>query len=298
MTQPDFQPTTQYVILPLLGPSFWGIKSMSPIRTVPMNLSEMALYPGFAQMEAKDGYYAPVIMKPERHSNFPIPVGIALLDDDPQGGQVDTANPIVCWSSSLTGFTPITVPPSTVVNSSNRSCPILNATDSNVVMFTGLSDATTLTLRVRWICERFPSDAEKEILVIATPTASFDPMALEIYSKMVALLPSGVPFTENPGGEWWARSLATLAEIVGPMVAMIPHPIAKVAGLALTGGGVALAKYADKKNDSRTLKNNTDYYGQNNRKNYQGEVTNRRTGTVIPRNPGPKPPKKRSNSLR
>jgi len=291
MVQPDVETFSTYVVMPYIGSAETTVKTVNCFRTLPKNLGEMALYPGFAQMEAKDGYYAPVTLKLGRNLSYPTPVGVLLLDQDPRGGTVNLTQPIDCYSSTMILFTPLTVPPTTASVYVSQECPIFASVDSNVVMFTGLSDQTTLTLRVRWILERFPSDSEAEILVMATPTAPYDPVALEIYSKMLALLPAGVSFTENPGGEWWTKALSKLAEIVGPMVAMIPHPYAKAAGTALTLGGAALNSYANNKQSNRKAKNAAGKYGAGKKKNKAGQVVVRRPkggGQKLLGNPGPK----------
>jgi len=197
MSQPDADQVAVTYVAPIVDINAVGGKTYNLFRAAPKNLAEMALYPSFMQMEAKDGYYAPVVLKTGRWAHYPTSNGVILLEDDPTGG--DVVAPIACFSSSVTPFAITTVPPTAVTGLlSARKNPIFNATDTNVVMFTGLSDETTLNLRVRWICERFPSDAESEMLVIATPSAPFDPMAIEIYTRLVGMLPAGVPFTENP----------------------------------------------------------------------------------------------------
>jgi hypothetical protein len=236
MVQPDVESYTSYVSLSVPA-NAWAVKSMTPFRTLPKNLTELALYPGFAQEEAKDGYYAPVLFKFDRFSHYPAPYGTLLLDDDPHAGTFDTSNPITCYSSNLTQ---IVVPGNTTPFYTARQLPLYYGCDSNVVLFTGLSEETTLNLRVRWILERFPSDQEKQILVIATPSAVYDPVALEIYSRAVQMLPSGVPFTENPGGEWWKTMLAAIGKVAGPMLGMLPTPIGKALGSAVSMGVRAL----------------------------------------------------------
>jgi hypothetical protein len=268
MSQPDAEPYHTYVALTSPA-NAWGTTSVTPIRTVPKNLSEMALYPGFAQDLAANGYYAPVFLKVDRHLHYPTPTGGLLLTEDPAGGPVDVLTPIPCYSNSLSSFL---VPGNTTPFYTMRNCPIFNPSDSNVVIFSGLSEETTLTLRVRWIVERFPSDSESELLPIATSTAPFDPVALEIYSRVTSKLPAGVPFGENPAGEWWSHLLGSIAEVVGPIISMIPHPLAKAAGVAITGSGAALNRYTDDKTDMRMIKNASGYYGDNARKNMYGKV--------------------------
>lgn len=264
MVQPDFEPFQAYFAMPA---GVWATRSVAPVRALPKNLSEMALYPGFAQDSAKDGYYAPVQLKMGRHFNFPSPISTAVMESDPTSGSTVGVAPIPCHTSRLTVITV-----DTVNFAIGRNFQIYVPCDSNCVMFTGLSDATTLTLRVRWILERKPSDNEKQMLVIATPSATYDPVALEIYSRVVSRMPAGVPFTENPAGEWWAKMLGELATVLGPMVAMIPHPIAKAIGAGATVGGAALQQYAGTKSAARKSKNAAGKYGEGKKKNKQGQI--------------------------
>jgi hypothetical protein len=228
MTQPELEPYTAYISQESPANS-WALKTVTPIRSLPINLAEMALYPGFMQEEAKNGYYAPVLLKfgggADRH--YPTPVSTLLLTDDPRGGLVDVASPITCYTSrnSL-----LNVPGNTTNFYSSRWCPMYYNCDSNCVMFTGLSEQTTLTLRVRFILERFPSDSEGQILVIATPSACYDPVALEIYSRAAQMLRAGVPFTENPAGEWWRSMLTSLGKVAAPLIKNLPIPFANTIG--------------------------------------------------------------------
>jgi hypothetical protein len=276
MGQPGSDTFFADVALPALGAGSFGRSTFVPIRVLPKNLAELVLYPGFAQDEAKNGYYGPVVLKPNDNTCFPIPVGICVFENDPTGGKINVATPDSVYTSTMNLFTPVTVPPTTVVFSHINTAPIHSPADSNCIMVTGLGDKTTFTLRVRWICERFPSSSEKQILVIANSTANYDPVALEIYSKLVGLIPAGVSFSENPGGEWWARMLGTLGSIVGPMVSMIPHPIAKLAGAGMVGGSSALTNYADSQQARRKVKNTTGKYGEGKKKNKAGDIVPRK----------------------
>lgn len=222
MNQPDSEGFTPYVSLSTPA-NAWTLKTMFPLRTPPKNLAEMAYYPGFTQDEAKDGYYAPVILKLNRDTHYPTGCGLLLMDDD-STASYQFSNPVACHSSKIVGRT---VAGNTSTFYTNGSNVLYVPQNSNVVMMTGLSDETTLTLRVRWVVERFPSDAESDILPIATPTAPYDPFALEIYSRVVQKMPAGVPFTENPMGEWWNKMLDVIEEYIAPAVAAIPHPIAQ-----------------------------------------------------------------------
>lgn len=288
MVQPEVEPYMAYIAM---TGNVWSTKTMTPMRTLPKNLKEMALYPGFAQDEAKNGYYAPVLLKFGKERHFPVPTSVCLMDDDPSAGPVDTVTPIACYTSTNTLFN---VPGNTTNFYTNRSQPLYYGCDSNTIMFTGLSEQTTLTLRVRWIMERFPSDAEGQILVIATPSATYDPAVLEIYSKAVQMLPAGVPFTENPGGEWWRTMLTEIGKVAAPLVKQLPIPFAQGLGRAIETGvdllgdvetNKKLAADVRKANKAKAAVNKIPAPAKNVGSNQQGR---------IPPGPGPKKKKKRN----
>lgn len=231
MSQPDTDDFFGYVSqsTPV---NTWAFRSLRPFREPPKNLSEMSNYPGFAQTEAREGYYAPVIIKVNANNrNYPITKGLLTLAEDPEGGPINPVG-IDCHSSQSAATI---VPGNITTFYSVQNNPLLTDCDTNVVMFTGLSDATTLTLRVRFICERFPNDSEKQMLVIATPTAPYDPVAIELYTRAVSQMPCGVPFSENPAGEWWLKMINEIAELAVPMLNTI-HPMLG-SGAKLIGSG-------------------------------------------------------------
>lgn len=243
MTQPTTESYVSYVGL-TTPPLAWATKALTPIRSLPKNLAELALYPGFSQDLAKNGYYAPVVLRFGRYGDYPVPLSSLVLTEDPTAGLFNIANPIPCYSPTMSvqafpGFTNFYT---------NQDIPIYYDCNSNVVMFTGLSDETTLNLRVRWILERFPNDSEKQILVIAQPSADYDPVALEVYSRVVQRLPAGVPFTENPAGEWWLKMLQSIGEVVSPLLGQLGSPITKALSAAIPVASRALgATFADEK---------------------------------------------------
>ncbi len=134
-------------------------------------------------------------------------------------------------------------------NLSHFSAPVgENPSDSVVWFYTGLSEQTTLTIRARWMIERFPNDQEPEIIVLATPSPPLDPIALEIYSRISQMMPAAVMFKENDNTEWWKRVLGGIAEVAGPLLLAGPHPAMKAAGAAiLTGNKVLNPENAKKK---------------------------------------------------
>lgn len=198
-----------------------------PVRTPPRNLSEMNLLPGTCAWHAMEGAYSVVTLKDIGTVPAQITPVYPLLfaDDMVAGANADYFVALPMNGSSLFGgLNTGTWRPSQLVG--------VVPQDMSIQMFTGLSDQTSLTLRGRWIIERYPSDIEPEIVVMATPTCPFSPKAIELYNVMVNKLPPAVMFKENPAGEWFQRVVNGIAEVAGPLLGMIPHPYAQIASSA------------------------------------------------------------------
>jgi len=103
--------------------------------------------------------------------------------------------------------------------------------------FTGLSPQTTLTLRVNFFLERFPTEATPELIPLARPRPTFDPIALEIYSRIISEMPAGVPVKDNGLGTWFAEAVSNVAPYVSGALSAIPHPIAQGAAMAAKTAG-------------------------------------------------------------
>jgi len=91
--------------------------------------------------------------------------------------------------------------------------------------FTGLSATSTFLIRTIFYVERFPTPDEKDIVLLTKPSACHDPVALEIYDRMLKEMPVGVPVAENGLGEWFYDAI----KAVMPTIAKIPHPLAQAA---------------------------------------------------------------------
>jgi hypothetical protein len=124
--------------------------------------------------------------------------------------------------------------------------------DISGAYFTGLSPQTTLTVDVRWYIERCPTIDEPSLVVLATPSPVYDPIALKIYSEAVHGLPVGVPVSENPLGEWFNKVLmgvSRYAPLIGAALSPM-HPAAGQIGSLLGSGAGKLAELTKKKKAS------------------------------------------------
>jgi hypothetical protein len=115
-----------------------------------------------------------------------------------------------------------------------------NKFDRSYAYFSGLSNETTLTVTFKTFFEYFP-DATYPLLTQSTPSPPLDPVALQLYSQLVNLLPVAVPVGMNPKGEYFGmilKTIGTLAQSLAPELLRV-HPMLGAAGLGL--GTVASA---------------------------------------------------------
>jgi hypothetical protein len=104
--------------------------------------------------------------------------------------------------------------------------------------FTGLSEQTTLSVRVRFYIVRIPSINEPDIYNLALPPPKVDRRVWELYAEIVSKLPVACRFDENPLGEWFKDVLGTVARwapTVGNLVGTV------VPGASLLGQGIGKA---------------------------------------------------------
>lgn len=92
--------------------------------------------------------------------------------------------------------------------------------NSSGAYFTGLPANSVLKINCNWWIERFPSEIDGDLTVLATPSCEFDPIALEAYARIVRMQPIGVPVCENGLGDWFASCVASVID------GMIGIPIA------------------------------------------------------------------------
>jgi len=113
------------------------------------------------------------------------------------------------------------------------------------MFFKGLSQQTTLTVNVIWYIERFPSTAEQTLVVLAKPSVGYDAVALEMYARCLAMMPSGVPQKENGLGDWFRDVVAAIPKVartIAPALGMLPLPGAQIAsGIAQAVGRIGEA---------------------------------------------------------
>lgn len=218
------------------------------VRYPPVNSQEAMLLAGSRQWEAKDGIYSVSAFHTTENPAIAIsPTCPVILSDAASDleGTLSTSSVNYCLPIGVVGNS-FTMP----------SFRVLNVHQSGAI-FTGLSNSTTLTINWNVFIETFPGSDDQEILPLATPSAEFDPDVLDLYSRITVDLPVAVPVAENGLGDWFYDAASTAAKYLGPTLSLMPHPMLKAAGVALTGMSEVMEKSnkkTKKKKESRPVR--------------------------------------------
>jgi len=167
----------------------------------PYTPSEAMLLPGTLQWEAREGAYI-----------------VAVLDDVVVPPTKRAASCPHIFENTLHGVPSM----SAVTNNSittwgmNQLHPDPHNWASCGALLTGLGQFSTFQINVNYIIERFVDSSAGDLATIATPSCPFDPMALELYTRIARTMPTGVPVRENGLGSLVMGIAKGLRSIVRP----------------------------------------------------------------------------------
>lgn len=121
------------------------------------------------------------------------------------------------------------------------------------VIFSGLSNSTTLQLNAIYYIERFPTQQDSDLVVLARESCRGDSVSLDLYSEIVKEMPVGVPQRMNGMGEWFADAVSSAADFISPVLSAIPLPMAQTIGAGVKmAGGVAKSLGSKKESPGQT----------------------------------------------
>jgi len=95
------------------------------------------------------------------------------------------------------------------------------------VILSGLNPNSSFNVSMTYVMEEVPTLSDKASVVLTQPPPAFDPWVLNLYTHIVAHLPPAVYVAENDLGEWFWGIVEDISEAIGPVLGMIPHPIAQ-----------------------------------------------------------------------
>jgi len=176
-------------------------------RVPPQTTAEALLIPGSNEWAAKDGVYTTCRFQGVDNPPFTVDYNLPVLFDidDIPGGLATNTSSIIFPTEALT--------PASVQSPAFSTFPI----HTSGSILTGLSNQTSLRINSNVFMEAFPGPRQQLDLSIATPSAAFDPRALEIYSHTLGHAPVAVPVGENPLGEWFMDMVGKVGNFLGGM---------------------------------------------------------------------------------
>lgn len=215
---------------------------MSVLRTVapPDSPTGALLLEGSKQWKAKEGAYVVSTLNSEE-----LPTGV---NNTAMVIELNTADSQSGSTSAITlpaNVGTVTIPPTTPTN----TLTILASPQTNLgkfnhagAYFSGLSNSTTLQLNAIYVIERFPNQLDTDLVVLAKPSCRADDAAIQLYSEVIRMMPTGVPQRMNGLGEWFSDAVSAASDFISPVLSAIPHPMAQAGAAALkTGNNVVKA---------------------------------------------------------
>lgn len=207
----------------------------------PTSQAEASLYPNSKTWGATDGIYSIATMNTNQNAfRSPIPSWSGMIQV-PTEESLLAGDPRLCFVPAIIGDGSTTT--DYVADASSHAIEF----DVHGCILAGLSSQTTLQVTTRYYFERIPSASDPNLLVLCKPSPSYDPLALEIYSRATGELPIAVKVGENPLGEWFEEVMSTVSmalPAVGQAVgAFIPG--AGAVGSVL-GGAAGIAAKANR----------------------------------------------------
>jgi hypothetical protein len=193
---------------------------------VPHSPSEAITLPGSKQWEASEGCYVTAVMsdsiEPETITSSVATVQRGLMVYDDPKLAADRV-----WFPTVIGDLNAPVLAGSVLMSQYNNCGAL---------FTGLSSQTSLQVTVHWFIERFPSNDNQELIVLARPSPAYDPQVLELYSRTAINLPTGTMVKNNDLGSWIKQVADTLQDFGVPGMPLVKGAVSLVQAFGMKGG--------------------------------------------------------------
>lgn len=171
-----------------------------PLAVVPETQAECLILPGARQWEAKDGVMAVSVMNSQVNDPEDDPRGLAYLHDSDCAVDSD-------WVTFPVNFTATSTIPYLSPAAALAPSPFF----VTGAYHTGLPNGTSLQVTAIWIIERFVDQTKPDLVVMAQPSPSYDPVALEAYSRTAHNLPCAVVVKNNAEGDW----IKEVADLLG-----------------------------------------------------------------------------------
>jgi hypothetical protein len=204
----------------LVPGDYFAVRSLVISPVPPDNISEMLLLKGTKQWAAQKGCYAVQTMSDlENPPRVPDASGdFNALDETAIEIPYEAlaANYVAGYTEKFSYTSPFfDVDTNIDVGQmpANKRIPF----NRKGVLVTGLLPEASFTVNWKVGVERFPTQDEADIVVLAKPSPSEDYMAAQIYSEIVQKMPVACFVDENDFGEWFSGIVDSIAEVASPI---------------------------------------------------------------------------------
>jgi len=247
----------------------FGFPDVLLTNTPPATPGEALLLDGSKQWKAKEGcYVVPTMNSSEnptgQNSTSPV-LHISPLDVSSNGFTWIYVTP----SDGSTNVYPAAFQPTAITGNPADTPNVFNLVplptggvwlqpfNGAGAYFTGLSNSTTLQVNAIYYIERFPTQQDSDLVVLARESCRGDSIALDLYSEIVKEMPVGVPQRMNGMGEWFADAVSSAADFISPVLSAIPLPMAQTVGAGIKmAGNVAKSLGSKKEAPGQTYSSN------------------------------------------
>lgn len=207
------------------------------IRDAPNTIAQVNLLKGTRTWSAAEGCYVVAAFSDVSNPLIPASPNMVIVD---KSGDHELASFALASPYAIQGAA--NAPPNTslIAVNATQTSPM----DTSGAYFTGLSNSTTLTIKLKVYIERAPTHTEADLAVLATPSAGLDTRALELYSMAINQIPVGVTVAENGLGDWF-RTVMSVVRKVAPTIGGVIGAYNPVAGQIIQTAGRVAGNFDD-----------------------------------------------------
>ncbi len=174
-----------------------------PITPPPLDLSTAQNLPDSTNWAAEEGAY--VVCCFDGPTNEP----------NVQVGNIG-ARPAPLYTEGSTNYVPQILGASPVTYYCNTPANTSVPFNTCGMYFGDLSEETKIDLAWHFVVEIFPPPSDLIQSALATPSATYDPMAIEMYAKALRTMPVAVPVGENGLGTFFLNAAKSIASWAAP----------------------------------------------------------------------------------
>jgi len=220
-------------------------KSTFDFPDTPLNTAEVMLVPNAQSWAAKDGVYAIDRLNDPHVDTFSLngilPSQTSITPGPDSTGTAAAFGSVVAFMLTDAACNTINY---SAIDGKYTAVPLsYNGTDVQKMnlsgaYFTGLNLQDVLTINVIWYVERMPDDSQRDLLVLAKPTPHYDPIALDMYSVIMAEMPWAMIQKSNGFGDWFKDAVSVVTDTIAPAIGALPGPIGMLGKGATIGGKI------------------------------------------------------------